>query len=93
MIANGVTALIVIRCDGRLALVTERAIPRAVAAGLDTDGTIADEIAVTAESGERVEAVARRLLDAGIRHLPVVDGNEILTVLSARDVLAALVGS
>lgn len=42
----------------------------------------------TAGLDEESAAVARRMLDAGIRHLPVVDHNRVVGMLSMRDLLA-----
>ena len=38
-----------------------------------------------------VEEAALWLLESGYRHLPVVDGDRLLAILSIRDVLAAVV--
>ena len=42
----------------------------------------------TAETGEHSSVVARRMLDAGIRHLPVVERGQLVGMVSMRDLLA-----
>ncbi len=42
----------------------------------------------TARLDEESGAVGRRMLDAGIRHLPVVDHDQVVGMLSMRDLLA-----
>ena len=42
---------------------------------------------LVATPNEDAQAVATRMLEHGIRHLPVVDGHRLLGVISARDLL------
>lgn len=42
----------------------------------------------TAETREHSSVVARRMLDAGIRHLPVVERSQLMGMVSMRDLLA-----
>jgi CBS domain-containing protein len=42
----------------------------------------------TAETGEHAAVVARRMLDAGVRHLPVVEQGRPVGMVSMRDLLA-----
>ena len=97
MVVNGVAALVVVRSDGAPALFTERDITWAVASGIDPDATVAADLAepvlVTADTEDSLETIARRLLHEGVRHIPVVRDDEIVTVLSIRDVLGALIGT
>jgi CBS domain-containing protein len=97
MINNGVAALIVVRGDGSPALITERDITRSVADRLDPDCVCAADLAqpalVTADADDTLETVGRRLLREGVRHMPVIRDDEIVTVLSVRDVLGALLGT
>jgi CBS domain-containing protein len=44
--------------------------------------------AATAHPGDDCAAVARRMLELGVRHLPVVDGGgRVVGMVSARDLL------
>jgi CBS domain-containing protein len=97
MTVNGVSALVVTEPGAAPAILTERDITRAVGTAIDLDrspcGAAAEPVLVTVDADDTVSAVAARLLGAGIRHVPVVRDGEIVTVISIRDVLAALLDS
>lgn len=75
-------------------VVGERDLVAAIARGLDLDvATVADLVErdiLTADADDRVLDVARRLLDAGVRHVAVTRDDDIVAVLSTRDLLAVL---
>jgi signal-transduction protein with cAMP-binding, CBS, and nucleotidyltransferase domain len=78
-------------------IVSERDLVAALAEGLDPDRSdVADvmtaDVAYAAPS-ESVLTVGLRMLDNEIRHLPIVDDDEVVGMVSARDVLAVLVRS
>src|SRR5436853_3865081 len=77
---------------GRLVgIVTERDITRAVAAAEPIDTPVARYMSAAvlcAHPGEDTTEVAKRMLDMGVRHLPVVKDGEIVGIVSARDLLA-----
>jgi CBS domain-containing protein len=83
-------------CDGsRLAgIFTERDVLRLAAAGADLDSTsVEDEMTrtlVTVSAEDDIVAAARLMGERQIRHLPVVQGENLLGVVGIRDVLAAL---
>lgn len=81
--------------SGSIGVVGERDLVAAVDGGLDLDTTTVAELVgrelVTADADERVVDVARRLLDAGVRHVAVTRGDAVAAVLSTRDLLAVLV--
>lgn len=76
-------------------IVTERDLARAVADGVDPGTATVDEhmtaepFTVTGHTPARDAAI--QMLGLGLRHLPVVDGPDVLGMLSIRDVLEALV--
>jgi CBS domain-containing protein len=76
-------------------LVSERDVVQAVASGADPDRTSAESVMTSylasAHPDELVLTAARRMLENEIRHLPVVEGDTVIGVISARDVLEALV--
>jgi CBS domain-containing protein len=72
---------------------TERDVLRAAASGNDL---AADPVSrwmtpnpVTAETGDQAEGAAETMLSSGFRHLPVVDGNSVVGIVSLRDILSA----
>ena len=76
-------------------LVSERDIVAALAAGGDPDelwgvDVMSPELIDVAPDTTIGEA-ARRMLDAGVRHLAIADGDDIVGVVSMRDLLAVLV--
>lgn len=94
MIEAGVGSLAVV--DGRTlaGILTERDIVEAVADGADPDdATVAEwmsESPDTVKPDADVEDAATWLLEMGYRHLPVMDGDELLGIVSIRDLLWAI---
>jgi CBS domain-containing protein len=88
-------SLLVTEEDGRLAgIITERDVLRAVALGADPDKSSVDDV-MTAEvftvpPDTQVQDAARLMAARWIRHLPVVDGEELLGVVSMRDMTGVL---
>jgi CBS domain-containing protein len=87
-----VSALPIVQHDRVLGIVTERDITRAVAEGMDPKtATVADVMTqhpLIAGPDEDAVTVAIRMLEHGIRHLPVVADQRLLGVISARDLLS-----
>lgn len=90
-------ALAVLDRDGLVGVVSERDVVRHVAAGADLRHTRAREVMslepVTVESSETLGHAARLMCDAEVRHLPVLDGEELVGFLSLRDLLEAYIES
>lgn len=93
----GVGAVLVAARDDDAGIISERDLVAAIAAGADIDLTPVRELAsrelVTAEPGELIVEVAARLLDEGIRHVAIVDDEELVGVVSMRDLLAVFVAA
>ena len=95
MIDAGTGSLAVI--DGRslVGILTERDLVRAVADGDDPeDEDVADWMSVepdTFSPDVDVEEAAAWLLESGYRHLPVIEDDELLGVVSIRDLLWAII--
>ena len=75
-------------------LVSERDLVRVIADGSDLGTTRADEVmteeVVTIPRGTEIHEAVQVMIDAGIRHLVVMDGDERpMGVISSRDVLRA----
>src|SRR5215207_8173217 len=90
MVERNVGAVLVLE-DGRLAgIMTERDLMRAVARGLHNDAVVADCMTADPETiapDETTEHAAVLMIHGGFRHLPVVDGDELVGVLSIRDLV------
>jgi CBS domain-containing protein len=89
--ACAVGAAIVRHPDGP-GMVSERDVVAALAAGGDPDDLWASDVMtsdlVTVAPGASIVAAARRMLDAGTRHLAIVDGDDIVGVVSMRDLMS-----
>jgi CBS domain-containing protein len=89
MVAEGVSAIVVSDGGRLIGIVTERDLTRAVAGRVHTsearvrEWMTADPQVVT-ESTDPVEAV-RIMLDGGFRHLPVVENERAVGIVSIRD--------
>lgn len=86
---------VVVLVPGRpLAVISERDIVRALADGADPDAIWAADV-VTEEPryvtpSHPVPRLAEEMLAAGIRHMPVVEENEVVGMVGARDALRSL---
>ena len=80
---------------GTIGLVSERDIVRALADGANPTVTTAYEIMsedlVTVAPNDDVLDAAHRMLDAEVRHLPIMENGVAAGMVSARDALRALV--
>lgn len=87
-----VSALPVYHRHRLVGIVTERDVVAALADGADPATTkVADYMTdkpVTVRPDEDMQVAAQRMADLGVRHLPVVDGDQLVGVLSIRDLLA-----
>jgi CBS domain-containing protein len=96
MVERGVGSVIVADFGRIIGVLTERDIMRAVAARThSSDARVrewmtADPITATADTP--VEEAAQTMFDRGFRHLPVVDGERAIGIVSIRDVAAWSVG-
>lgn len=76
-----------------LGIFTERDVLRAAAAGTDPTGSkVAEWMTkdpITAEPDTDAEQATEMMLSGGFRHLPVVEGNRLVGIVSLRDVLSA----
>ena len=84
-------------CDGErlVGIFTERDVLRLAGVGIDLDATLVRDVMtadpVTMEAESDVLAAARVMSERRIRHLPVVQGENILGVVGIRDLMGALV--
>jgi CBS domain-containing protein len=88
-----VGAVVVTEGDRLVGIVTERDVLRAVATG-SVDGTLADAMTHapdTVEPNESAGHAAALMIHGGFRHLPVVDGGNVVGMLSIRDLVRVTV--
>ena len=95
--ANAIGAVMVTtetRCVG---IITERDLVEHVANGANQENLTAEEVLssdlVTATPDQSVTEAARQMVEAGIRHLPISDSDDVIGLISARDVLVVLTGA
>lgn len=97
MWAQQTGSLLVMDGPRLLGIITERDVMKAVARGADLDATPVSAVmtttVLTVSPDTSLHEAARHMATRWIRHLPVVDGDEIVGMVSQRDlcgVLAAL---
>ena len=94
MSARHVGSAVVVDPDGSgTGIITERDILNAIGAGLDPDTThVAEHITwdvVYAAGDWTLDEAAAAMVRGGFRHLVVLDGDEVLGVISVRDIMRA----
>lgn len=94
MVEERVSALAVVHGGGRMVgIISERDVTRAMAAETDPRTVTAGQYATSglevAYLGDDTDQVTYRMLEAEIRHLPVLDEGEVVGMVSMRDLLAA----
>ena len=93
MVDRNVGAVLVLD-DGRLTgILTERDVLRAVARGLDDTTRVGDCMTAHPETiapDDTTEHAAVLMLHGGFRHLPVVQGDDLVGVISIRDLVPLL---
>jgi CBS domain-containing protein len=84
-----VGAVVVTEGDRLVGIVTERDVLRAVATG-SVDGPVSDAMTHSPETIGPVESAghaAALMIHGGFRHLPVVDGADVVGMVSIRDLV------
>jgi CBS domain-containing protein len=84
-------SLLVMEYDRLVGVITERDVLKAAAQGRDIDKTAVGDLMtrnlITVHSTESVRDAARLMARHWIRHLPVVDDDKVLGVISQRDIV------
>jgi CBS domain-containing protein len=92
MVKGRFGSAVVTRSDVLIGIFTERDVLRAAAAGTDlTTSPLSAWMTKdpeTADADVDSEDAAHVMLSGGFRHLPVLDGNRVIGIVSLRDVLA-----
>jgi CBS domain-containing protein len=92
MSEKNVGIVVVLDDDRLLGVFSERdVVRRVVDKGLDPDRTTVDQVMTTeivvAEEDEDYQAAMRTMDQANIRHLPVIRGSQVVSMLSIRDLM------
>jgi CBS domain-containing protein len=90
MVSRDVGAVLVVQDDRLAGILTERDVLRAVAAGLEEETLVRDCMTrdpETIESNETTREAATLMIHGGFRHLPIMEGDEIVGMLSIRDLM------
>jgi CBS domain-containing protein len=94
MAERNVGAVLVLE-GGRLSgIMTERDLMRALARGLRDDAVVGECMTAdpdTIAPDDTIEHAATLMIHGGYRHLPVVDGDDVVGVLSIRDLVQVVV--
>jgi CBS domain-containing protein len=90
MVAKDVGAVLVTEGKQLVGILTERDVLRAVARGIDASTTVADWMTRDPETlgpDESTEHAAVLMIHGGFRHLPVLDGDRVVGIVSIRDLM------
>lgn len=90
MAERGVGAVVVLEGDSIAAILTERDVLKAVAAGQDGSAAISDWMTRhpdTIEPEDTTDHAASLMIHGGFRHLPVVEDGKVVGILSIRDLM------
>ena len=94
MAAANVGALAVVKDRRLIGIITERDLVASLAESADVDASLVDDWMTrdpdSLDPDMEVEAAADWMLAAGYRHLPVLEGPNLVGIVSIKDVLWAL---
>ena len=90
MAERGVGAVVVLEGESVSAILTERDVMKAVAAGKDGGAPVTEWMTRhpdTIESTDTTDHAASLMIHGGFRHLPVVDEGKVVGIVSIRDLM------
>jgi CBS domain-containing protein len=90
MVSRDVGAVLVMEGERLVGILTERDMLRAVAAGLDDSTLVSDCMTRdpdTLEADETTRQAATLMIHGGFRHLPIMEGDDVVGMLSIRDLM------
>jgi CBS domain-containing protein len=91
MVERNVGAVLVLEGERLSGILTERDVLRAVARGIRDDAIVRDWMTPhpdTIGPDETTEHAATLMMHGGFRHLPVTEGEQVVGILSIRDLMA-----
>jgi CBS domain-containing protein len=90
MAQRAVGAVVVLEGESIAAILTERDVMKAVAAGKDGSASVSEWMTRhpdTIEPTDTTDHAASLMIHGGFRHLPVVDGGKVVGIVSIRDLM------
>jgi CBS domain-containing protein len=90
MVSRDVGAVLVTEGGRLVGILTERDVLRAVAGGINDTTTVADWMTPnpeTMEPDETMRQAAVLMIHGGFRHMPIVEGEDVVGMLSIRDLM------
>jgi CBS domain-containing protein len=90
MVARDVGAVIVLEGEELVGILTERDVLRAVAAGIQDETLVSDWMTRDPETmspDDTTQHAAVLMIHGGFRHMPLVEGERVVGVLSIRDLM------
>jgi CBS domain-containing protein len=90
MVERDVGAVIVLEGGALAGILTERDVLRAVAAGVQDDTVVSDWMTRDPETmtpEDTTQHAAVLMIHGGFRHLPLVEGDDVVGMLSIRDLM------
>ena len=90
MVERNIGAVLVLDGGRLVGIMTERDLMRAVARGLHVEAVVAEYMTTapeTIESDDTTQHAAVLMIHGGFRHLPVVEGDGVVGILSIRDLM------
>lgn len=90
MVERGVGAVLVMAGDRLEGILTERDVLKAVAMGIAETARVADWMTKhpeSVEASESIEHAAALMIHGGFRHLPVLEGDAVVGIVSIRDLM------
>jgi CBS domain-containing protein len=90
MVARSVGAAIILEGERLVGILTERDVLRAVASGRDAESTVEEWMTrhpETIEPAESTDHAAALMIHGGFRHLPVVEEDRVVGIVSIRDLV------
>lgn len=90
MVERGVGAVVLLQGEAIAAILTERDVLRAVAAGKDGNAPVSEWMTHnpdTIEPEDTTDHAASLMIHGGFRHLPVVEAGKVVGIVSIRDLV------